>query len=304
MDSAMPIVSVVVPAYNPGPYLRLALESVLAQTYPHWEAVVVDDGSSEDLSWVDDFHPAVRRVRQPNAGLSAARNTGVRESTGELVAFLDADDLWLPEKLERQVQALADPELALVSTGFTVVDRNGTEFSGGFVGYADSYEELLQGNGICASTTLVRRSVLEECGGFDPGLAQCEDWDMWLRIARAHRVRKVPEVLARYRVHGGNMTRDYLAMRHFSQVVLARQKSSATPDEQPQTDRLITIGLRRLDRHTAAQAFELARAALAQRSPSALRHLGWAVRLSPHLVLEQLSAKARKVLPGSGQPGR
>lgn len=304
IETPLPTVSVVVPAFNPGPYLRVALESVVAQTYPRWDAVVVDDGSVEDLSWVDTFHPRVRRVRQPNAGLSAARNTGIRESGGELVAFLDADDLWLPEKLQRQVDALAAPALALVSTGFTVVDGEGAEVSGGFVGYSDSYEELLQGNGICASTVVVRRSALEECGDFDTTLAQCEDWDMWLRIARTHRVEKVTDVLARYRVHSGNMTRDYLTMRRHSRLVLERQKRRASPGQRAEVERLIGIGLRRLDRHTAAQAFGLARAAYAARSSATLRHLGWAVRLSPRLVLEQVTAKARQAVSGSGHPRR
>lgn len=303
-ETPMPTVSVVVPAYNPGRYLRLALESIVAQTYPHWEAVVVDDGSTEDLGWVDSLHPQIRRVRQPNGGLSSARNTGIRETSGELVAFLDADDLWLPTKLERQVEALGATSVTLVSTGFTVVDSDGSEVSGGFVGYADSYEELLQGNGICASTVVVRRSALEECGDFDTALAQCEDWDMWLRIARGHQIAKLTAVLARYRVHGGNMTRDYLSMRRHSRLVLARQKDTALPDELPDVERLIGIGLRRLDRHTAAQAFGLARAAYATRSPTTLRHLAWAVRLSPRLVLEQVAAKARQAALGSGRPGR
>jgi hypothetical protein len=220
------------------------------------------------------------------------------------VGFLDADDLWLPAKLERQVEALGAPDLALVSTAFTVVDSDGSEVSGGFVGYADSYEELLQGNGICASTVVVRRSALEECGDFDTALAQCEDWDMWLRIARGHRIAKLTEVLARYRVHGGNMTRDYLTMRHQSRLVLERQKDTALPGERPEVDRLVDIGLRRLDRHTAAQAFGLARAAYASRSLTTLRHLAWAVRLSPRLVLEQGAAKVRQTVARSGPPGR
>lgn len=293
-ETTQPTVSVVVPAYNPGPYLRLALDSVAAQTYPHWEAIVVDDGSTEDLGWVDDVDPRIRRVRQDNGGLSAARNTGVRESTGELIAFLDADDLWLPDKLARQVDAFNDPTLALVSTGFTIVDDEGAHVSAGFTGYADSYEELLQGNGICASTVVVRRSVLDEVGGFDTTLAQCEDWDLWLRVARGHRVAKLTDELAEYRVHGGNMTRDYVSMRRHSRLVLERQRRSAAPAEQPHIERLVSVGLRRLDRHTAAQAFGLARAASVSRSPATLRHLGWAVRLAPGFVLEQLTAKVRK----------
>lgn len=289
-----PHVTVVVPAYNPGPYLRVALDSLTNQTYPAWDAVVVDDGSTEDLSWVDSFDARVRRVRQQNTGLSGARNTGIRESAGELVAFLDADDFWLPPKLERQMAALADPDIALVSTGFTVVDSDGADVSGGFVGYADSYDELLQGNGICASTVVVRRSVLQRCGDFDPALKQCEDWDLWLRISRSHTIVKLPETLARYRVHGSNMTRDYLTMRLYSRRVLHRHldESHAAGDRRRQE--LIQIGLRRLDRHVAAQAFELARAAYADHSPHVIRHLAWAVRLAPRFAVEQVAAKLHR----------
>ena len=300
----MPTVSVIVPAYNPGPHLRPALESIATQTYPKWDAVVVDDGSTQDLSWVDAFHPQVRRVRQPNAGLSSARNTGIRASTGELIAFLDADDVWLPSKLEHQVQALADPSLGLVSTGFVMVGSDGSEVSGGFDGYAQSYEELLQGNGICASTVVVRRAALDECGVFDLGLAQCEDWDLWLRIARTHSIAKLTDSLARYRLHDSNMSRDYLALRRNAQVVLRRQRHMASSDEQREVDRLTRVGLRRLDRNIAAQAFDRARAAYATRSSKAFHHLGWAVRLSPCLVLEQLVVKARQTLSRSRQPWR
>jgi glycosyltransferase involved in cell wall biosynthesis len=298
-----PHVSVVVPAYNPGPYLRVALDSLTDQTYPAWDAVVVDDGSTEDLSWVDSFDARVRRLRQPNAGLSRARNAGIRVSTGELVAFLDADDFWLPPKLERQVEALADPDIALVSTGFTVVDGLGADVSGGFVGYADSYDELLQGNGICASTVVVRRSVLERCGDFDPALRQGEDWDLWLRISRSHTIVKLPETLARYRVHGSNMTRDYLTMRLYSRRVLHRHLDECRSAGDARREELIHVGLRRLDRHVAAQAFELARAGYAARSPRMVRHLAWAVRLAPRFVLEQVGAKWPR-RRSSRSPGR
>src|SRR5438128_1933814 len=99
----MPRVSVIIPAYDPGPYLEEALQSVIAQTYTDWEAIVVDDGSKQDLSFVAQMHPKIRYIRQDNAGVSAARNRGIAESTGEFIALLDADDLWLPEKLARQV---------------------------------------------------------------------------------------------------------------------------------------------------------------------------------------------------------
>ena len=167
----MAAVSVIIPAYQPGPYLRPALDSLLAQTFTAWDAVVVDDGSIEDLSWVAEADPRISLLRQANRGLPMARNVAIGRTNAPLVAFLDADDLWLPGKLAAQVAVMAATlDLALVSTRFNIVDVAGSVTGGGFEGYHDSYEKLLQGCGICVSTVVVRRSVLDEVGLFDPTL--------------------------------------------------------------------------------------------------------------------------------------
>src|SRR5690349_8602684 len=96
-------VSVIMPAYNPGRYLDLAVQSVIDQSFKDWELVIIDDGSTQDISYIAGKHSAIRLIRQDNLGLSIARNVGILSSTGEYIAFLDADDLWQPTKLERQV---------------------------------------------------------------------------------------------------------------------------------------------------------------------------------------------------------
>ena len=275
----MAAVSVIVPAYQPGPCLRLALGSLLAQTFTDWDAVVVDDGSAEDLSWVADLDPRILFVRQANQGLSAARNFAVGRTGAPLVAFLDADDLWLPDKLAAEVAAMAArPALALVSTRFQIIDDSGVVTGEGFEGYHDSYEELLQGCGICVSTVVVRRWVLDEVGLFDPTLTSAQDWDRWLRIAHKHCLNRLDEVLAHYRVHPGGMTRNWRRSRAEARTVLQRH-------DHP----LVATGLARTDTLASHQAFDAARVARGQgRWADVAKDLLFVARHRPKLLVDAL----------------
>lgn len=293
MANDRPAVSVVVPAFNPGRYLHEALASVTDQTFAGWEAIVVDDGSTEDLSWVDDLDPRIRRVRQHNAGLSAARNTGISASRADVVALLDADDIWLPDKLARQLAAFDDPEVAMASTAFTMIDSSGAFLSAGYDGHADSYHLLLQGNGICASSVALRRDVVTELGGFDTSLSACEDWDMWLRLAAHHKLVKIPEVLARYRLHGGNMSRDYRNLRRNGRRVLRRQITATDAAERREVTHFVKRGLRRIDALIAAQSFDAARASGTARPMETIRHLGHSLMADPHFAVQQLAGRFR-----------
>jgi glycosyltransferase involved in cell wall biosynthesis len=207
---ADPLVSVVVPAYNAARYIGAALDSALSQTYANLELVVVDDGSTDGTAAiVQGYGDRVRYVYQANARQAAARNRGVRESSGEVVAFLDADDLWLPDKLEKQIELLRrHPEAGLIFCGLCVINAEGilgAERIGKLRG--DPIPEILLGKVICAgigSTALVRRDVLEVVGGFDPELPPCEDIDLFLRIATRFPVHAVNEALVHYRLHGEN----------------------------------------------------------------------------------------------------
>jgi glycosyltransferase involved in cell wall biosynthesis len=189
-------VSVVVPAHDAAATVADAIRSVLAQTRPADEIVVVDDGSTDDtVAVVRSFGGAVRLVSQPQSGPSSARNAGAAATTGEWLAFLDADDAWHPAKLERQLR-VAD-HAAIVATDWTrgalpeiAPDRVGTT--------RISTRDILVMNRFQTSTVLLRRRAFDASGGFDPALDGVEDWDMWLRASRHGPVVKLDWPFVRY----------------------------------------------------------------------------------------------------------
>jgi glycosyltransferase involved in cell wall biosynthesis len=209
-----PLASVVIANYNYGPFLAQAVDSVLAQTYPHVELVVVDDGSTDESHQVLDRYGArVKVVRQENRGVSAARNRGLRESGGELVSFLDSDDAWLPDKLARQVPLFDRPSVGMVYCQLRLVDERGGTLGTMPPGLSGSVLEdlaLLRGPGVPAagSSAMVRRAVLDEVGGFDESLSTSADWDLWRRIACRYEIDLVREPLVLYRQHDRAMHRD------------------------------------------------------------------------------------------------
>lgn len=219
-----PTVSVVIPTYNRARFLGAAVASVRAQTYPCAEIVIVDDGSTDDTAQVvAGLGERIRHVRQANAGPAAARNRGIEESRGDLVAFLDTDDRWLPEKLAKQVDILQrDPAVALVCADMTIVDETGQvqvasnfehrgmqAFFSGLEGHAipDAPRRLLEVNFVNTSTVLARREVLQSLGGFDPRLRYGEDLELWLRIAAKHGVACVASVQEVRVEHATNVTK-------------------------------------------------------------------------------------------------
>jgi glycosyltransferase involved in cell wall biosynthesis len=207
-----PRVSVIIPNYNYAHYLPQTLESVLAQSYPDVEIIVVDDGSSDDSRKVlEQFEGRVRLIEQQNRGVAAARNNGARQSSGQLIAFLDADDIWLPLKLERQVELfLSQPELGLVHCGVEEIDAEGNHLSfrsDGLEGWVAKELLLLERAVILGggSGLVVPRATFDALGGFNERLSTSADWDFFYRIAARQRVGFVPEPLLQYRIHGTNM---------------------------------------------------------------------------------------------------
>jgi glycosyltransferase involved in cell wall biosynthesis len=210
-----PTVAVVIPAYNHARFLAAAIDSALAQVPPAAEVIVVDDGSTDDTPRVMGAYAGrVRAVRQENRGVSAARNAGAALASADLLAFLDADDVWLPDKLGAQAALFAaDPSLGLVHCGMEEIDVDGRTLRtqlGGMEGRVA--EEMLLfrrpvvlGGG---SGAVVPRALFAELGGFDETLGTSADWDLHHRIARRAAVAFVPRVLLRYRVHGANMHGD------------------------------------------------------------------------------------------------
>jgi glycosyltransferase involved in cell wall biosynthesis len=205
-NGSSPLVSVVVPSYNYGHLVRETLASLAAQTYGAWECVVVDDGSQDDTRAVVEAYaagdPRVRYVWQENARQGAARNTGVRHSSGEYFQVLDADDLVEAHKFERQVEYLeSHPEVDIVYSGVRYFSPAGGEMSHSrlYSVWDDGQpwmpevsgrgrallEPLLRNNIMVVNAPLVRRRVVEAVGEFDPGLTPVEDWDYWTRCAAA-----------------------------------------------------------------------------------------------------------------------
>jgi glycosyltransferase involved in cell wall biosynthesis len=214
MDDS-PTVSVVITAYNEEQYIGAALDSVVRQTWSDWEVVVVDDGSTDDTkAVVQRYSDPVRYVYQENRGQPPARNRGIRAARGEYIAFLDADDLWHPEKLARQMSRLkANP-----SAKWCYSDAFFFESASGQVLHAvsqrqslqegDIFQALLLGNFILSPTPVVHHEVFEAVGHFneDPALRNGEDWAMWLRIAERYPVECVFEPLAFIRQHQARMS--------------------------------------------------------------------------------------------------
>ncbi len=205
-------ISVVIPTYNYADFITEAIESVLAQTFPIFEIIVVDDGSSDNTEEViKQFGDKVRYIKQTNSGVCAARNNGVKNAGGDFIAFLDADDAWLPEKIERQIAKFdEDDQVGLVhcrmrefdsETGETV--RLHLEGEEGWV--AD--ELLLFEKPVvigCGGSIVVSRQAFETVGGFDTNLKVGEDWDFCYRVARKFKVGFIREILVAYRNHGSN----------------------------------------------------------------------------------------------------
>jgi glycosyltransferase involved in cell wall biosynthesis len=223
-------VAIVITTYNHASFLEAAIRSALEQSVPADQIIVVDDGSTDHPERVTDQFSAIRSIRQSNAGLSAARNTGWRAATTEFVVFLDADDRLMPNALANNLHPLmAAPEAGMSYGGYIDVDAiAGRRYTADTIPLADGYSALLRRNLIgMHAAVMYRRASLAEIGGFDEGLAACEDYDVYLRMALRFPILYGPEPLAEYWHHGGNMSRDSAMMLRHALAVLHRQRPAA-----------------------------------------------------------------------------
>jgi glycosyltransferase involved in cell wall biosynthesis len=212
-----PLVSVIIPAYNAAAFLRETLDSALAQSYPNLEIIVVDDGSTDTTpQLLETYADRIRVLHQANAGQAAARNHGARESHGELLAFLDSDDLWDADKIARQVELLNRfPEALAVYCDHRAIDAEGSLLSSsGALHYPRSSGEMLRAMllSCCIITpglVLLRRNAFEASGGFDeaPLMRGHEDHALWLRLATQGSFIYSPDTLFSYRRHSQQTTR-------------------------------------------------------------------------------------------------
>jgi glycosyltransferase involved in cell wall biosynthesis len=205
-----PGVSVVMPLFNKEPYVRRAIESVLAQTFQDFEIVVVNDGSTDGGSDVvrQIADPRIRRIDQENAGVSAARNRGIHEARSGLIAFLDADDEWLPEFLATILKLRARfPQAGAYATAYRIAKGDGVHRDviasgfapGGHMGLLKDYFRSAHKAPISSSSVAVPRGLFERLGGFREGYAMGEDMDMWLRIAAHYDIAYCAKVAAIWR---------------------------------------------------------------------------------------------------------
>ena len=202
----MPKVSVIIPAYNAERFLRQTIESVLAQTFRDFEIIVVDDGSKDETAEIaESFGAPVICRRKTNGGVSSARNLGIKEAKGEYVAFLDADDLWEPTKLEKQVARLDEqPQVGLCFAAVQRIDENDLPLNKiEAEDYPDFCEALLLYScvvsGSCSSA-MIRKKLTETAGKFNEDYTNYEDWDYWLRLSLLTEFSAIPEYLVKYRL--------------------------------------------------------------------------------------------------------
>lgn len=240
--SSHPRVSVIVPAFQSEARIGATLERLRHQSFTDFEVVVVNDGSTDRTSAVVrrvmENDPRIRLVEQDrNCGIAIARNVGIEAARGDLLAFLDDDDLWLSRKLALQVARYdAADGTAVVSCYSALVDPAGRLLGWRFGGEPEGnvYEEMLEWDMVSGgSVALVARSTIEEAGGFDPALPDRADWDLWVRIARRHPFACVPRVLVGYTRRPGSASQSYERMLVQGRAVLAkaRREDASIPAE-------------------------------------------------------------------------
>ena len=228
LEPVMVIVSVIIPTYNRASFLPLAISSVLAQTYEDFELIVVDDGSTDHTFSVTKTFLKDKRVRyfyQENQGQSLARNHALAQSCGELIAFLDSDDVWHPDKLEKQLKAFdANPEADIVHGDEALIDERGEVISlknmkrhSGFI-----TPQLLTDNSVIITTALVRRRCFDEMGGFDETERLAEDYELWLRFSVKYRFYYLPGIVALYRVMENQISAEKLRRFEANEIIIAR----------------------------------------------------------------------------------
>lgn len=200
----LPLVSVIIPVYNGAKFLEEALQSVFAQDYSNLEIIVVDDGSTDNSAEIVQRFPWVKYIYQKNQGVSVARNTAITKASGEYIAFIDSDDIWMPEKLSVQIEVmLKHTEFRITTTDKTNFLEPGTQLPR-HLEQLDDWETMEE---IIPSTMLIHKSVFSEIGKFSPDYKSSEDIE-WIRraIDANISIKKIEKNLVRRRLHGENLS--------------------------------------------------------------------------------------------------
>jgi glycosyltransferase involved in cell wall biosynthesis len=281
-ENLLPKVSVIIPAFNHAAFLPAVVDSVLAQTFQDFEIIIVDDGSSDDTRAVCARFPAgrVRYIYQENKGSSGARNTGIRLASGDYIAFLDADDWFLPEKLSLQTRVLDEhPDVGLVAGGWMTVNAAGevVQLDCPWLAYPTlDARLLLREDPLVVHSILVRRTWLEQVGLFNEALKFVEDWDVWLRLALAGcKMVWSEQLVCKRRMHAHNKSRDARQTRDGVLAVLNNVLPVLPADLAAERESILAYW------YLVGAAGEYAASGLEE---YARRDLGEAVRHDPSLV--------------------
>lgn len=210
IELSSPMVSVIMNCLNCTQYLREAVDSVYAQTYPNWEIILWDNASDEDVhSALSGYDDRLRYFRgEKTVSLGEARNLAIAEAKGDLIAFLDCDDVWLSEKLEKGIPCFSDPQVGLVYSDWTLFNNKGyyrNRYNGSSAPQGWVFEHALLNNFTCLSTLIIRGSLVYLDGiKFDPQFTYIEDTDFLIRIARKWKIAYIPQALTKYRMHNAS----------------------------------------------------------------------------------------------------
>ena len=243
-------ISVVIPTYNRAELLKNSINSVLTQTYRDFELIVIDDCSADNTTGVLEVirDERLRVIRNgSNKGIAAVRNIGVTGSRGRYIAFLDDDDEWLPDKLEKQLKIMEDgPEsLGCVYSGCLTTGPDGSEaVSTSIPKYRNKVlNQLLLENFITTSTTLLKKSCIEKAGLFDEDIPYGEDYDMWIRIAEDFEFDFTPEPLTKYRIHTNSITKNYAKVINGIGKILSKHRSLFARNKRAYSNHLLHLGV-------------------------------------------------------------
>jgi GT2 family glycosyltransferase len=277
----MPLISVIIPVFNGEKTLKRTVESILNQTFSDFELIVINDGSQDKtLEILATFQdPRLRVFSYPNGGLSMARNRGIAHASGAYLSFIDADDLWTPDKLEAQLAALqADPQAAVAYSWTDWIDEADQFLRPGVhvTANGDIYEQLLLRDFIgSGSNILVKTEALADVGGFDASVSPVEDWDMWLRLAARYQYVAVsaPQIL--YRITQGSMSSNVWKMESSSMRIIERAFENGPASLQPLKPQVLANRYQYLTLKAIERTFDR------QKALTALRYWGSALRYNP-----------------------
>lgn len=251
MVNENPTVSIIIPTYNRAHLVGRAIQSVLNQTYQDFEIIVVDDGSVDNTEEiVGEFQRRDKRVKylkhKVNKGGSAARNTGIKASRGEYIAFLDSDDEWLPRKLQLQMEVFqkSPSRVGAVYTAYVYVKDSGKEINEHKISKnGNIHLALLQGNIVgTTSTLLIKRSCFEKVGLFDERLKSCQDWDMWLRISSMYDFEGLSRPLVKFYTGHQSIFKNPDAVLQGGKIILAKYKSELLSQPKIYAHHMLQVG--------------------------------------------------------------